>query len=95
MQITKAQATGLEKSTRPLVFMSASGCRASEIFDISSEIYFFPYVAIFFVMQGECLFSDISRPGPACVSSQSDQCICNSLFAKYTVKPVLSGHSKR
>ena len=28
---------GLENSTRPLVFTSASGCRASENFDISSE----------------------------------------------------------
>ena len=27
---------GLENSTRPLVFTSASGCRASENFDISS-----------------------------------------------------------
>ena len=53
---------GLENSTRPLVFTSASGCRASENFDISSEIYFFPYMPIFLVMQGKCLFSDISRP---------------------------------
>ena len=29
--------TGLENCTRPLVFTSASGCRASENFDISSE----------------------------------------------------------
>ena len=29
--------TGLENSTRPLVFTSASGCRASANFDISSE----------------------------------------------------------
>ena len=28
---------GLEKSTRPLVFTSVSGCRASECFDISTE----------------------------------------------------------
>ena len=28
---------GLENSTRPLVFTSASGCRASGKFDISSE----------------------------------------------------------
>ena len=28
---------GLENSTRPLVFTSASGCRAGENFDISSE----------------------------------------------------------
>ena len=38
---------GLENSTRLLVFMSASGCRANENFDISSENY---------VMQGKCLF---------------------------------------
>ena len=29
--------TGLENSTRPLVFTSVSGCRASESFDISTE----------------------------------------------------------
>ena len=29
--------SGLENTTRPLVFASASGCRASENFDISSE----------------------------------------------------------
>ena len=29
--------TGLENSTRPLVFTSVSGCRASEYFDISIE----------------------------------------------------------
>ena len=34
--------SGLENSTRPLVFTSASGCKASENFDISSENYFFP-----------------------------------------------------
>ena len=28
---------GLENSTRPLVFTSFSGCRASEYFDISTE----------------------------------------------------------
>ena len=33
--------TGLRNSTRPLVFTSASGCRASENCDISSENYFF------------------------------------------------------
>ena len=33
---------GLENCTRPLVFTSASGCRASENFDISSENEFFP-----------------------------------------------------
>ena len=59
---TKGHSSGLENSTRPLVFMSASGCRASENFDISSENYFFPYMPIFLVMQGKCLFQDISRP---------------------------------
>ena len=33
--------TGLENSTRPLVFTSTSGCRASGNFDIFSENYFF------------------------------------------------------
>ena len=35
--VLNKQATGLENSTRPLVFTSASGCRASANFDISSE----------------------------------------------------------
>ena len=34
--------SGLENSTRPLVFTSTSGCRASENFDIFSENFFFP-----------------------------------------------------
>ena len=29
--------TGLENSTRPLIFTSVSGCRASEYFEISTE----------------------------------------------------------
>ena len=52
--------SGLENIiTRPLVFTSASGCRASENFDSSSENYFFPILA----MQDKYLFSDILRPG--------------------------------
>ena len=35
---------GLENITRPLVFTSTSGCRASENFDIFSENYFYSYV---------------------------------------------------
>ena len=35
---------GLENSTRPLVFTSASGCRASENFDISSENQIFSHI---------------------------------------------------
>ena len=54
--------SGLENSTRPLVFTSASGCKASENFDISSINYFYPYMPILFVMQGKCLFKDFSRP---------------------------------
>ena len=54
---------GLEKSTRPLVFTSASGCRASETFDdFQCKFTFFQYMPIIFVMQGKCLFQDISRP---------------------------------
>ena len=37
---------GLENSNPWLVFMIASGCRASEDFDISSENIFFPYMPI-------------------------------------------------
>ena len=47
--------SGLENCTRPLVFTSASGCRASENIYISSENYFSPYIANNFVMQGKCL----------------------------------------
>ena len=36
---------GLENSTYPLVFTSASGCWASKKFDISSENHFSPYIA--------------------------------------------------
>ena len=49
--------SGLEKSTRPLVFTSASGCRASEnLDDFQGKLSFFPYMPIIFVMQGKCLF---------------------------------------
>ena len=49
--------TGLEKSTRPLVFTSASGCRASETLDdFQCKLTFFPYMPIIFVMQGKCIF---------------------------------------
>ena len=59
-------AAGLEKSTRPLVFTSASGCRASEnLDDFLGKLSFFPYMPIIFVMQGKCLFKDISRPEQA------------------------------
>ena len=37
-----AETAGLEKRTCPLVFMSASGCRASENLNISNENEFFP-----------------------------------------------------
>ena len=54
---------GLENSTRPLVFTSVSGCRASEyILIFLLKIKFSPCMPINFVMQGKCLFSDISRP---------------------------------
>ena len=36
-EFTKQDITGLENSTRPLVFTSVSGCRVSEYFDISTE----------------------------------------------------------
>ena len=37
--------SGLENNTHLLVFSSASGCRASENFDISGENHFFPICA--------------------------------------------------
>ena len=53
----KFHSSGLENCTCPLVFTSASGCRASETFDISYDNYFFsPYIPIILVMQGKCLF---------------------------------------
>ena len=46
--------SGLENSSCPLVFTSASGCRASENFDISSENYFFfAHMPIFFCDAGQ------------------------------------------
>ena len=50
-----------KNSTRPLVFTSASGCRASENFDISSENYIFSLICQYnnFVMHCKCLFQDI------------------------------------
>ena len=44
---------GLENSTRPLVFTSGSGCRASENFDTYSENYFFPIYANIFCKAGQ------------------------------------------
>ena len=53
----KVPCTGLEKSTRPLVFTSASGCRASGILDdFQCKLIFYPSMSIIFVMQGKCLF---------------------------------------
>ena len=46
---------GLENSTRPLVFTSASGCRASANFDISSENLIFPIYANNFCDAGQVL----------------------------------------
>ena len=45
--------SGLENSTRPLVFTSALGCRASENFDISSENCIFPLYANKFCDAGQ------------------------------------------
>ena len=46
---------GSKNSTRPLVFTSASGCRASGNFDISSENEFFPIYANIFCDAGQVL----------------------------------------
>ena len=80
--------SGLEYNTRPLVFTSASGCRASENFDISSENYFFPINAYIFVMQGEWLVSDISSPAffwlPEKFNQQNKWSLWGFLFNKYS-----------
>ena len=51
-------------STHWLLFTSASGCRASENFDISSEYYFFPIYANKFCDAGQV---PILRYFEACV----------------------------
>ena len=58
--------SGLENSTRPLVFTSASGCSASEKLIFLVNIIFSQCMPIVLVMQGKCLFSDISRPDFGC-----------------------------
>ena len=45
--------SGLENSTRPLVFTSVSGCRASEYFDISTENLIFHMYANKFCDAGQ------------------------------------------
>ena len=47
--------TGLENSTRPLVFTSASGCRASKKNDISSENLIFSHICQYFRDAGQVL----------------------------------------
>ena len=49
----KIVCAGLENCTRPLVFTSAPGCRASENFDISSKNFFFPMYANIFCDAGQ------------------------------------------
>ena len=55
MYIWVSSWSGLENSTRPLVFTSAWGCRASGNFDISSENYFFPIYANNFCDAGQAI----------------------------------------
>ena len=45
--------SGLENSTRPLVFTSTKGCRASENFEISSENQILPIYANYFCDAGQ------------------------------------------
>ena len=57
--------TGLEKSTRPLVFTSASGCRASETLDdFQCKLTFFSIYANYFCDAGQV---PILRYFKACV----------------------------
>ena len=44
---------GLENNTRPLIFTSTSGCRASENFDSFSENFFFPIYVNTFCNSGQ------------------------------------------
>ena len=48
--------TRVENSTRPLFFTSALGCRASENFDFSSELFFPTIYANTFLMRGKSYF---------------------------------------
>ena len=48
-----ASHSGLENSTRPLVFTSASGCRTSEILIFLVKIYFFTIYANNFCDAGQ------------------------------------------
>ena len=57
------RAAGLGNSTRPLVFTRPQAAGQVEILIILVKIIIFLYMPIVFVMQGKCLFSDISRPG--------------------------------
>ena len=67
-QAEKKVYAGLENSTRPLVFTSASGCRASENVDISNEIYIFPIYSNNFCDAGQV---HILRYFEACYAFQS------------------------
>ena len=58
---------GLENTTRPLVFTSTSGCRASENVDIFSEKYFFPIYVNNFCDAGQVT---IFRYFEACMVNQ-------------------------
>ena len=53
LQRVKMNMAGLENSTRPLVFTSVSGCRASEYFDISTENLIFHMYANKFCDAGQ------------------------------------------
>ena len=59
---------GLENSSRPLVFTSVSGCRASEYFDISTENLIFPMYANKFCDAGQV---PIFRYFEACLGENS------------------------
>ena len=82
--------SGLENCTRPLVFTSASGCRASENFDISSKNYFFPMYANIFCDAGQV---PISRYFKACSECPTTLSISHDLHIdrKLLIDPLPKG----
>ena len=80
---------GLENSTRPLIFTSASGCRASENFDISRENQFFPINANIFLWCRASGYFQIFWALHSCwhwdVKQQNKQTFNVSVTAKWTL----------
>ena len=85
---TMQASTVMENSTRLLVFTSASGCRARENFDISSENYFFSIHANIFCDAGQ---EPILKNFEACsrdVNSNSSSILLNTTCISPSAGPM-------